>query len=517
MGIVSKTIGVYKRYGLKGFCTKLNEKISSPMRDYGRRVTEFLPTEEELHMQREQRFLVEPSISIVVPAYETNELFLNQLLESLEAQSYDNWELCIADGSSTDRVERIIREREERYRESGHRYRICYERLKENNGISENTNEGLKLVTGSYVGFMDHDDVLEKNALYEVVKMLNTFPDADVIYSDEDKVSYDLKHHTQPHFKPDFNLELLRDNNYICHFLVVSRPLLAEIGGFRKEFDGSQDYDFVLRATEKAKRICHIPKILYHWRMHAASTAGDSDSKEYTFDAGKRALESHFARLGIAAEVKKRIEVGCFQINYEKKPGAREEDYILLLPDGVRPLDPAWKDELLSYCMQDRVGIVGGKTIGKNKKVRQNGYICEKDGEVRTLFAGLPEKYKGYCRRAVLTQEVGAVSFAFAVIKKEAFDRVGGVNTKLPHPYQEMDFCIRLRKAGYAVVQASAVEAVVEKEPDYCKICGKTNKTGGLSVSEAKEHLQKYMEQDEIYYDASYNPNFAETGRTFAL
>lgn len=124
---------------------------------------------------------------------------------------------------------------------------------------------------------------------------------------------------------------------------MVSRPLLADIGGFRKEYDGSQDYDFILRATEKAKRICHIPKILYHWRMHAASTAGDSDSKEYTFDAGKRALEAHFKRLGIEAEVEKRIEVGCFHIRYKRKEAEREEDYILLLPDGVKPITGAGK------------------------------------------------------------------------------------------------------------------------------------------------------------------------------
>ena len=517
MGIVSKTVGVYKRYGLKGFCNKLNEKLSSPMRDYGKRVAEFLPAEEELRAQREHHFLVEPCISIVVPAYETKEQFLNELLESLENQSYDNWELCIADASSTDQVWRIIEERMGRYKETEHRYRIRYKRLKQNNGISENTNEGLKLVTGSYVGFMDHDDVLEKNALYEVVKVINVFPDADVIYSDEDKVSYDLKHHTQPHFKPDFNLELLRDNNYICHFLVVSRPLLDKIGGFRKEFDGSQDYDFVLRAVEKAGRICHIPKILYHWRMHAASTAGDSDSKEYTFDAGQRALQAHFKRLGIDAVVEKRIEVGCFHIRYAGKPETGPEDYILLLPDGVKPLTADWKEELLACCMQKRVGIVGGKTVGTNGKVRQNGYICGKDGTVRPLFAGLPEKYKGYCRRAVLAQEVGAVSFAFAVIKKEAFDRVGGVDERLPHPYLEMDFCMRLKKAGFAVVQASGVEALVEKEPDYRSICGKTEKSGVLSVQEAKTQMKKAAEQNGFLYDACYNPNFSERGKTFTL
>lgn len=509
MGIVNKVAGVYKRYGFMGFCTKLDEKLKSPVRDYGKRVTEFLPTEKELSAQRKHHFLIEPFISIVVPAYETKETFLNELLDSLENQTYDRWELCIADGSSGDGVERVIKKRQERYREEGRNSRICYKRLKENNGISENTNAGLKLVTGSYVGFMDHDDVLEKNALYEVVRVINNLPDADVIYSDEDKVSSDLKQYTQPHFKPDFNLELLRDNNYICHFLVVSRPLLEKIGGFRREFDGSQDYDFILRAVEKAKRVCHIPKILYHWRMHSASTAGDSDSKEYTFDAGKFAVEEHLKRLGIPALVEKRIEVGCFHVKYKQTKDLDEEDYLLCLPEGVHPLDDDWKEEFFSYLSQERVGIVGGKTFGKNGKIRQNGYTCDSYGNIRPLFAGLPSKFKGYCRRAVLAQEVEAVAFEFAMIKKEAYDKIGGWDESLPHPYREMDFCLRLRKAGYAVIQTPYAQAIVEKEPDFKKNCGKED--------EAKERLRGWMEKEGFVYDPCYNPNFAGEGKTFAI
>lgn len=511
MGIVNKVVGVYKRYGFMGFCTKLDEKLKSPVRDYGKRVAEFLPTEEELKAQREHHFPVEPFISIVVPAYETKEIFLNELLESLENQTYDRWELCIADGSKGDRVERVIRERIERYKKEGRESRICYERLKTNNGISENTNAGLKLVTGSYVGFMDHDDVLEKNALYEVVRVINSFSDADVIYSDEDKVSADLKQYTQPHFKPDFNLELLRDNNYICHFLVVSKPLLEKIGGFRREFDGSQDYDFILRATEKAKKVCHIPKILYHWRMHAASTAGDSDSKEYTFDAGKLAVEEHLRRLGIPASVEKRIEVGCFHVKYERTGEGKEEDAILLLPEGVRPLGDDWKEEFLSYLAQERVGIVGGKTLGKDGKLRQNGYTFAADGSIRPLFAGLPSKFKGYCRRAVLAQEVSAVSFEFAMVKKEAYDKVGGWDESLPHPYREMDFCLRLKEAGYTVIQTPYAQALVEKEPDFGEVRGKA------AEAAAKESLQGYLEERDFTYDSCYNPNFAGTGKTFAI
>ena len=513
MGLINKAIGVYKRYGFSGFMTKLNEKMQSPMRSYGKRVKEFMPTREELDEQKAYRFLVEPCISIVVPAYETKTEFLEQLLTSLEEQSYDNWELCIADASSSDVVEKVIKERINRYGQESRRYHIQYKRLNRNGGISENTNEGLKLVTGSYVGFMDHDDVLEKNALYEVVKCMNRFPEADVIYSDEDKVSYDLKRYTQPHFKPDFNLELLRDNNYIGHFLVVSKTILKRVGGFRKEFDGSQDYDFILRCVEQAKQVKHIPKILYHWRMHSASTAGDSDSKSYTFDAGQRALEEHFKRLGIKAQVEKRIEVGCFHVKYSETKPEREEDYMLLLPEGVIPCDTHWKEEFYSYCTQKRVGIVAGKTLDKNGKVRQNGYVFDLDGNVRKAFQGLNAKYKGYCRRAVLAQEMGAVSFEFAMIKKEAYNKVGGFDTSLPHPYMELDFCLRLKKAGYAVIQTPYALAVVEREPDFKK----NNESVVLTENQAKEQIHSFLVTEGYTYDMAYNPNFSEQGDTFTL
>lgn len=520
MGLINKALGVYQRYGFLGFMIKLSEKIQSPMRSYGKRVHEFMPTEEELSEQRAVHFLIEPRISIVVPAYETKTEFLEELIASLEEQSYENWELCIADASSSDIVENVVREHITKYEREKTRYGIRYLRLGKNAGISENTNEGLKLVTGSYIGFMDHDDVLEKNALYEVVNCINHFPEADVIYSDEDKVSYDLKHHTQPHFKPDFNLELLRDNNYICHFLVVSKMLLEKVGGFRKEFDGSQDYDFILRCVEQAKQVKHIPKILYHWRMHSASTAGDSDSKTYTFDAGQRALEEHFKRLEIDAEVQKRIEVGCFHIKYKDKKSYQEEDFILLLPEGVVPCGDDWKEELYSYCSQKRVGIVAGKTIDTHGKVRQNGYVYDVKGDVRPAFCGLNTKYKGYCRRAVLAQEMGAVSFEIALMKKEAYDKVGGFDTSLPHPYMELDFCLRLQKAGYAVVQAPSVTAIVEKEPDFVKLSGEVTKNKKpvlLTENQAREQIHSFLINEGYAYDTAYNPNFSEQGKTFEL
>ena len=181
--------------------------------------------------------------------------------------------------------------------------RIRYQILDENLGIAGNSNAALELATGEYVGLLDHDDILEKHALYEVVKALNEDPDTDMLYSDEDKVSMDLRVYFDAHLKPDFNLDLLRSNNYICHFFVARKELLDELGGFLPDYDGAQDYDLILRCSERARKICHIPRILYHWRTHQFSTSENPESKMYCYTSGKLALEAHLKRMGLNADV----------------------------------------------------------------------------------------------------------------------------------------------------------------------------------------------------------------------
>ena len=196
------------------------------------------------------------------------------MIDSVRKQSYEKWELCIADGSlnGDENDTKVIRVREElnRYSMEDKRIKVVY--LEENQGIAENTNQALALATGEYIGLFDHDDMLTPDALYEIVKAIND-QDADVIYTDEDKVSMDGQHYFDPHFKSDFNLFRFRDNNYICHIFAVKRQVAEQAGYFRKEFDGSQDFDFIFRCCEKAEKIVHIPKVLYHWRCHMDSTA----------------------------------------------------------------------------------------------------------------------------------------------------------------------------------------------------------------------------------------------------
>ncbi len=249
-----------------------------------------------LRRQKHASFAQKPLISIVIPLYCTPLPYLKELIESVRRQSYENWQLCLADGSPDDKAKEFL---EKHY---GREKRIVYQKLKENGGISANTNAAAKLAKGEYLMFCDHDDTLEPDALYEIVKAIND-TDADVVYTDEDKVSMDGRHYFDPNFKPDFNLFRLRENNYICHIFVVRKSLTDETGMLRSEFDGAQDFDFILRCCEKAKKITHIPKVLYHWRCHMDSTAADPSSKAYAYEAGRKAIREHYQRMGIDAKV----------------------------------------------------------------------------------------------------------------------------------------------------------------------------------------------------------------------
>ena len=270
------------------------------------------PTEKELEAQRKKQWKKQPLISVVVPAYKTPEKFLREMIKSLEAQTYTNWELCIANASPEDTaMAEVLREY------TGKDARVKVEDLKENLGIAENTNAAMEMAVGEFTGLLDHDDLLAPQALYRIVEALNqSSEEPDVFYSDEDKVTTDLSEHFQPHFKPDFNIDLLRSNNYITHFFVVRTNLIRQVGGFRREYDGAQDYDFIFRCTEAAKHICHIPEVLYHWRTHQASTADNPASKLYAFDAGKRAIEAHLKRQGVEGTVSHTKDLGFYQVEY---------------------------------------------------------------------------------------------------------------------------------------------------------------------------------------------------------
>lgn len=308
---IKKGILYLRHYGPKEFWVKLTERFQADDVDYEQWYENHKALPEELEKQKNEKWKRKQLISIVVPVYNTPQVFLRQMIESVQNQSYSEWELCIGNASPENKeMKKILEE----YKNDA---RIKEVEIPENKGISQNTNRAMEIASGEWIGLLDHDDLLAPNALYEIAKAVNEHPDAEVIYTDEDKVTTDLKEHFQPHLKPDFNLDLLRSNNYICHFFVASRDLIKRVGGFRPEFNGAQDYDLILRCTEQAKQIVHIPKILYHWRVHKASTADNPASKMYAFDAGKRAIEEHLVRCRTKGTVQHTKDLGFYRVKYE--------------------------------------------------------------------------------------------------------------------------------------------------------------------------------------------------------
>ena len=261
--------------------------------------------------RRAKRFSYRPKISIIMPVYNAERGWLRSAIASVEGQVYDNWELCMVDdGSTRKQTLEVLREHES----ATPRIKVKY--LKRNAGIAIASNEGLAMATGEFVGFLDHDDELKKNALYEVVKLLNERRDLDYIYSDEDKRELDDAL-SDPFFKPDWSPDLLMSVNYCNHFSVHRKALLDKIGGFREGFDGSQDHDLVLRATEVTDRIAHIPLPLYTWRKVPGSAAVDIDSKGYAYEAGKRVLLDTLERRGYGGTVEEALVVGRYRARYK--------------------------------------------------------------------------------------------------------------------------------------------------------------------------------------------------------
>lgn len=334
--------------------------------------------------------------SILVPAYETPVEYLKGLIDSVETQTYANWELIIADASLTDAVKNTVSE----YSDA----RIRYISLGENKGISENTNSGLKACTKEYVGLLDHDDLLTEDALFSMAKAVDEGRkngiDIQMIYSDEDKSNAENTLYFEPNIKPEFNYDLLLSNNYICHFLVMNTRLAQKIG-FRSEYDGAQDHDFILRCVKDIMDrkmdpkvyIYHIDRVLYHWRCHDKSTALNPKSKSYAYDAGRRAVEDHLKSRKIEAKVTDSAHVGFFDIEYS---------------------DGKYSDGILSQ--RPEVAAIGCRVIGKGGLVTDGVF----DENMQVMFKGLDKHNSGgYLHRAHCMMEVFAVNINYMIPSDE--------------------------------------------------------------------------------------------------
>ena len=312
---VEKGLLYLSHYGMKKTAAKTLRKLMGHDQEhysYGEFLKAHPTTAEELQDQRQHKFDYNPVFSVVVPLYNTPEKFLTELICSFLAQTYPHWQLCLGDGSPKKGLEDVVAKACGGQMDD----RIVYSFLGENTGIAGNTNAALKLATGDFIAFCDHDDLVTPDAMYYLAKAYNDDPEVEAIYSDEDKIDMEGKTYFLPHFKSDFNIDLLCSHNYITHLFAVRDELVRESGGIDPDFDGAQDHDFDLRIVEKCSNIYHIPRVLYHWRCHPDSTADHPEAKMYAYENGRRAVENHYKRLGIPATVDLDTHLGYYRTHY---------------------------------------------------------------------------------------------------------------------------------------------------------------------------------------------------------
>ena len=547
-------------------------------------------TEQELIEQRERKFTRKIKFSIVVPLYNTPEKFLRAMIESALAQTYADWELCMADGSDAEHsdVERICWE----YAEMDNRIR--YRKLEKNLGISGNTNACLEMVTGDYIGLFDHDDLLHPAALYEVMRTIEN-TGADFIYTDESTFHETPEDAYLPHFKPDFAPDNLRANNYICHFTVFKRTLLDEVGLFDPACDGSQDHDMVLRLTEKATRVAHIPEILYYWRAHAGSVAESAGVKPYVIQAGIRAVEKQLDRLGLEGKVEPvrpgltfyrtrytvrgtpKVSIlipnyehirelkACLNSIFEKTTWSNYEiiivennsssrelfayyediqlehanvrvvtwagkfnysainnygaqfctgEYLLLLNNDTEVITPDWIEEMLMFAQRPDVGAVGCMLYYPDDTIQHAGVIVGIGG-----VAGHSHKYfkrnnPGYMSRLEYAQNLSAVTAACMMIRREAWEKVNGLDEDFAVAFNDVDLCMRIRQAGYLIVWTPFAELYhfESKSRGYEDTPEKQKRFSG-EMLRFQPRWEKELEAGDPYY----NPNLTLSREDFSV
>lgn len=552
---VKKGFEYIRRNGVSRFWTLAKAKAFPAGKSYKEWYEEHCPTKEELMRQREVEFSVQPLISIVVPTYQTPIPFLKDMIDSVRKQSYEKWELCIADGSlnGDENDTKVIRVREElnRYSMEDKRIKVVY--LEENQGIAENTNQALALATGEYIGLFDHDDMLTPDALYEIVKAINDY-DYDVLYTDEDKISEDSHDYKKPVFKPDYSPELLCANNYITHFFVAKKSIVDRLEGFRKEYDGSQDYDFIFRCVELAKKVGHVSKVLYHWRMHGGSVAGDPTSKMYAYDAGKKAIQSHYERVGIQANVEHMERLGLYHTEYkmikqplisviiygeddEKKKRCSEwfkrkdysnleilasaginveeinalaekarGSYLFFVSENLESVERDALQQMAGVLQIQNVGAVSGKVIGRKHTVEDVGVVFRTNGDLCKANYGIGDCDYGDMFRAKVMSNYSILSLNCFMTHKNTFEELGRFNKHFSLSFAAADYCLKLRMHGKrCVMQASVVWE------------SKGSMKTGIINDEERERFYKEWQEVLRMGDSYYNSNYAKQGALYIL
>ncbi len=531
-----------------------------------------------------------PKISVLVPIYKPDHDLLKKMVESVLAQSYQNWELCLVDDASNDSdIQNIL----ESYSESDHR--IHYKIRATNGHISQASNDALALASGDFCALLDHDDTLHTHALAHVVNALTTKPFAKIIYSDEDKID-EQGVRMDPHFKSDWNRDLLYSHNYISHLGVYKRSLMMQIGGFRVGYEGSQDYDLLLRCVENCKNheIVHIPHILYHWRAIEGSTAASASSKSYTEDAGIKALEDHFSNTKVDVTVSLGLLPNTYKVNWQI-PNGKYPLVSLLIPtrDGVdllsacvesilqkttypnfeilildnqsqraetfaffreisknsrvriikydfpfnfsginnygatfangeilgfinndvEVINPEWLTELATHVCRKEIGCVGAKLYFENDTIQHGGIILGVGGIAGHSHKYYNREHPGYFSRLNLVQNLSAVTAAVQLVRKDVFLQVGGLNEALSVAFNDVDFCLKVDRAGYRNLWTPYAELY-----HYESISRGEDISGAKKIRFEKENeLMRKKWGVKLKNDPYYNPNLTLTQENFTI
>jgi O-antigen biosynthesis protein len=530
-----------------------------------------------------------PLISVLMPTYNPRPAWLREAIASVRAQTYDHWELCIADDASTDPQVAALLEAA-----AAEDSRIRWVRRPVNGHISEASNSALALAGGDWVALMDHDDLLAPDALLRVAHVLHADPAARMVYSDEDKIDATGRRYN-PYFKPDWNPELFRSQNMFSHLGVYQRALVLEVGGFRKGFEGAQDYDLALRCIERIdppRQVRHLPHVLYHWRAHAESTAQSAGAKPYAEIAGERALDEHFERIGLAARsestphgyrtrlaaparwpkvslvIPTRDALGlvrqCLESivslstypDYEillvdngstdpealryfaelrEQPGFQvlrddgEFNYaalnnaavaqahgevVALINNDIEVITPDWLEEMVAIALQPDVGAVGAKLLYPDGTVQHAGVVLGIGGIAGHAHKHLPRAEGGYFNRAQLIQSFEAVTAACLVVRKAVYEQVGGLDAaNLKISYNDIDFCLRLREAGYRNVWTPHAELYHHESATRPRDLDPAQRERAAR----EENHMKTRWAAVLERDPAYNPNLSLASEDFAL
>ena len=593
MHFVIRQVDRVKNCGsIGGVITKIKYKNEErkAMTHYG---TASFPTPEQRQMQEAATFDRMVKISILVPLWNTPEEFLKEMIGSVQWQTYSNWELCLADGSDAEHA--YVGEYCRKLAETDKR--IVYQKLEKNEGIAGNTNQCLKLATGEYIGLFDHDDILHPAALYEYVKVINE-QNADYVYCDEATFKNgDINKMITMHFKPDYAIDNLRANNYICHFSVFARTLLDGTELFRPKFDGSQDHDMILRLTDNAQKIVHVPQMLYYWRSHAGSVAGNISAKPYAIESARNAVADHLRKHGYAhfnitstrafetifkisyeiiGEPKVSIVIPnkdhvedlrrCVKSIIEKSTWENYEivivennsttkeifsyydelknnprikvvtydgafnyskvnnfgvshctgDYVLLLNNDTQVITINWIEELLMYAQRPDIGAVGGKLYYADKTIQHAGVVIGMGahGTAGHIHHMQKRENLGYMGRLCYAQNITAVTGACLMVKKSCFEEVGGLEESFAISLNDVDFCLKLRKAGYLNIFTPFAELY-----HYESVSRGLDDSGEKAErynDESRRFREKWAQELEAG-DPYFNPNFTLKKPDFSL